>query len=479
MIFHRRDHAVYSSGPPMENPSIRNVDTASRKSKESDVEIQSSEKIGRRFPPLCAGICHDIKDKIPQYISDWKDSWDYRVIPSVLETYFNNLLPALAFAQDMFDRTDNSYGVNEVLLSSAIAGLVFGVFSGQPLCIVGVTGPISIFNYTIYEIIKPLNIHYFGFMFWVCIWSMIMHFLFAIFNTVCLLQYVTAFPCDIFGLFINVVYIQKGIQILTRQFVDDNDDFNLANGYASIMVAILMALFGLAFKFFQLTSLLNYTIRTLISDYSTALSVVFWSGFIHFGGLLNSVSFQRLPVTKAFSPTAHGDQRSSWLAYQDIAVRDVFLALPFGLILTILFYFDHNVSSLMAQKKKYKLTKASTFHYDFTLLGITTGVAGLLGVPAPNGLIPQAPLHTESLLVRDIDGNVVRCAEQRFTNTVQGLMILGTMTRPFLICLGLIPQAVLSGLFFMMGIQGFVSNVIVHRIWFILTDPKKKIRIIS
>jgi len=33
------------------------------------------------------------------------------------------------------------------------------------------------------------------------------------------------------------------------------------------------------------------------------------------------------------------------------------------------------------------------------LLGITTSVAGLLGFPAPNGLIPQAPIHTTSLTI--------------------------------------------------------------------------------
>lgn len=36
-------------------------------------------------------------------------------------------------------------------------------------------------------------------------------------------------------------------------------------------------------------------------------------------------------------------------------------------------------------------------------MGITTFVAGLLGIPAPNGLIPQAPLHTASLVVMGYD----------------------------------------------------------------------------
>ena len=53
-------------------------------------------------------------------------------------------------------------------------------------------------------------------------------------------------------------------------------------------------------------------------------------------------------------------------------------------------------------------------------------------------------------------------------------MILGTMTRPLLVCLGEIPQAVLSGLFFIMGINGLMTNVIIHRIVFLFSDPKRR-----
>jgi hypothetical protein len=53
----------------------------------------------------------------------------------------------------------------------------------------------------------------------------------------------------------------------------------------------------------------------------------------------------------------------------------------------------------MAQGSQFPLRKPAGFHHDFFLLGITTFIAGLLGVPAPNGLIPQAPIHTSSLLI--------------------------------------------------------------------------------
>jgi MFS superfamily sulfate permease-like transporter len=66
-----------------------------------------------------------------------------------------SILPALAFSQDMFEKTDASYGVNEVLLASVLGSVVFSMLAAQPLCIVGVTGPITVFNYTVYDILKP------------------------------------------------------------------------------------------------------------------------------------------------------------------------------------------------------------------------------------------------------------------------------------------------------------------------------------
>lgn len=49
-------------------------------------------------------------------------------------------MPALAFSLDMFEKTSQSYGVNEVLLASVLGAIVFSLFAAQPLVIVGVTG---------------------------------------------------------------------------------------------------------------------------------------------------------------------------------------------------------------------------------------------------------------------------------------------------------------------------------------------------
>ena len=41
-----------------------------------------------------------------------------------------------------------------------------------------------------------------------------------------------------------------------------------------------------------------------------------------------------------------------------------------GLMIAILFFFEHNVASKMAQQKEFNLKNPTTYHYDLFLLGI-------------------------------------------------------------------------------------------------------------
>lgn len=72
-------------------------------------------------------------------------------------------------------------------------------------------------------------------------------------------------------------------------------------------------------------------------------------------------------------------------------------ALVPAIIIVILFYFDHNVSSQMAQRPEFNLRKPATYNYDLLLLGFMTLACGLLGLPPVNGVLPQAPMHTSRL----------------------------------------------------------------------------------
>lgn len=441
----------------------------------------------RRLAWIGLDIRQDLRRRLPYYISDWTDALNYRVIPSVVYIFFANLLPAIAFAQDMFDRTDGAYGVTEVLMGSAMGGIVFGLLAGQPLCIVGVTGPITIFTYTIFDIIVPKNVNFFAFMCWVNIWAFIMHVLIAVFNGVRYMRFVTQFSADIFGCFINIIYIEKGVQLLIRHFEHSDPDSRtaLAASYFQVVVALCMLIFGVSFVLI-LGSADSFWgrpwMRKFVADYTLPILVVFFTGFTFFPGRISVLhnDIIRLSIGRAFQPSAaaveYGREHGWFIHFWNIPVGYVFLAIPFAILLTLLFYFDHNISSIMAQSPRYHFRKPSSFHWDFLVLGFTTLVAGFLGIPAPNGLIPQAPLHVDSLGTghKDKESGLETIVDQRFTNTAQGLATIGMMTGPLLIVLHLVPQGVLAGLFFMMGVPGLLGNELIRRLKLLVTDPAKR-----
>ena len=234
----------------------------------------------------------------------------------------------------MFVKTDNSFGVNEVLLASVLGCVVFALFSAQPLVIVGVTGPITVFSYTVYDIVVPQGTNFFAFMAWIGIWSLIMHWILAATNSCNALTYVTRFSCDIFGFYVAFIYLQKGIQVLTRQWHMNG----ATSAYLSVMVALLVLLFAYGCGVVGDSKLFPRHMRKFIEDYGTPLTIVFFTGFVHYGHM-KDVSVSTLPTTKAFFPT----KDRSWLVdFWDIGVGEVFLAIPFAILLTILFYFDHN-----------------------------------------------------------------------------------------------------------------------------------------
>lgn len=111
----------------------------------------------------------------------------------------------------MYRRTGQFFGITEALFSSALAAMVFSVLGVQPLTIVGITGLISLFNYTIYDIISLYDVSlYPSFMAWTGIWAAVFHWAVAIFNLCDYMRYVTDFSSERFGMYVGIIYMSKG-----------------------------------------------------------------------------------------------------------------------------------------------------------------------------------------------------------------------------------------------------------------------------
>mmetsp|Transcript_18471 Transcript_18471/g.31047 ORF Transcript_18471/g.31047 Transcript_18471/m.31047 type:complete len:581 (-) Transcript_18471:659-2401(-) len=404
-------------------------------------------------------------DRLPYYWSDFKDGRSRKVYAAIPYMFFASLAPALTFAAWLEEETENHYGVTEVLLSTTLCGSFFALFGGQPLIIVGVTGPVSIFSITAYEISKSLDVKFLPWMAWISFWSMLMHLALAVTNSCSLIRLVTRFSCESFGFLIAIIYIKNAVVDLVKFFDEDPLDAAL------LQLVICFGSFWLCLQLskFKELSFFSPLARDVISDYAIPIGMIVFSA-VPFIPKFDDSKISMLDVPDEFQ-TSSG--RGWFVDWMDISIVGIISAIVPAFVLTVLFFFDHNVSSLLSQQNNMGLKKPSCYNYDFMIVGLSILMCGILGIPPTNGLIPQAPLHVRSLAEIDIKegkkgGKVevwTKVHEQRVSGLGQSVAI-GLMLIPFLLknVLGNIPNSVLDGLFLFLGFASFPGNQFYDRL---------------
>lgn len=137
------------------------------------------------------------------------------------------------------------------------------------------------------------------------------------------------------------------------------DSYGSVDGYLSCVVAILY--FGTVYALEKLGTgtLAKPWARGLLADYAypvsfeiipliqeslkhllrvSQISTLFWVGFVHIPGTLKRANISTLPISGAFYPT----QPRNWLIdFWTLDIKWVFVAIPFGFLVMLLFYYDH------------------------------------------------------------------------------------------------------------------------------------------
>lgn len=295
-----------------------------------------------------------------------------------------------------------------------------------------------------------------------------MHFLLAIFNAHdWTMRYVTTFSTEIFSLLNSIIYFHKAVQELQRA--------HSALSFAAFLYAIIGAIGTMLVAIFFSTAeswkpLLHRYLRMGLAEYAAAISIIVFIGMPHVGELA-SLDKQTLQVSShAFRPSSP-DRSVFFVQFWHLPVSWIFAAIIPGFIITVLFFFDHEVSSIICTIDRYGTKKPGGFAWDIVLLGATTALCGILGIPPANGLLPQAPLHSESLLHPENETTAVsmtdeknteaktenkvvtRVYEQRWSAFLHAGAILAFSSPPLQLVLGLTPTSVLAGLFMFMGEQ--------------------------
>jgi len=167
--------------------------------------------------PWMVGIRSDLAARMPLYINDWTCPVGRqlgRVASASLYAYFTSILPAVIFGDQLDGATDGLMAVPEVIMATGMLGVLYSIFAGQALVIVGVTGPVVFFTQTVYMLADTIDAPFLQFMGWIGVWSGLMHIVVAASGATTQVQKVTNFACEIFGFFISAAYIYLGVKAL-------------------------------------------------------------------------------------------------------------------------------------------------------------------------------------------------------------------------------------------------------------------------
>ena len=96
-----------------------------------------------------------------------------------------------------------------MILAVGIGNFVFSIFSGQPLVILGATGPTIIFEQILFNFCDSMDIPFLNFRFWIGMWTALFMIILVAFNTSAVMRLFTRFTEEIFTALVSFVFIYE------------------------------------------------------------------------------------------------------------------------------------------------------------------------------------------------------------------------------------------------------------------------------
>lgn len=453
-----------------------------------DSAMQPESPEDERLWQFMSGIKEDVKANIGFYANDWsKPKKISLILNASIFAYSIQLIPALIFSELIDRKTAGNMATAEVFLATAIMGIIYAVLSGQPLVILGVTGPVAILIGTAYDLALQQNADFFPFFFWICLWAGLLHIITAMTGLVGLVWQVTTFTTQIFEFFVacDFIYVSTRDLIEPIALLNGEHRADRSQQYATAFIGAATFYIAWILTYAESWVFFNKPTRKFLSNYNSLIALIVGTALSYLPGVDLSqdgqVGLDRVNIR--FSPwDGKPTADRSWIVdpMQGISGTQIAFAFIPGFMFYLLFIIDHNVGSILTQSAKYNLTKPPAFHWDFFILGFTFIPSAFLGIPPGNGLIPQSPMHVRALCTRTVvtDENGQRretytnCEEQRWSPMVQSCLFLLSLAA--FQAIRLIPRGCLFGLFFYLGLNMMNGNEIWQRILLNIISEKHR-----
>jgi len=468
-------------------------------------EESGLSRTGRLF----GGLINDIKRKAPWYLSDIKDALSVQCVASWIFLYFACLSPIITFGGLLSQATGKNMAAMESLVSGFVCGIGYGFFSGQPLTILGSTGPVLVFETIVYEFCKEYEWDYMSFRFWIGFWISVILFILVAIDASALVCYITRFTEENFATLIAFIFIMKAIENLFsigRNYPIKASVFgseiscdcaNLTNPqtlmnvsdlntlmpcyesctnyvpdvfFMSVILFVGTFLISIHLKDFKNASFFPAKVRQFISDFAVIIAIFSMSALDYKVG----VDTPKLEVPREFKPTLPD---RGWVIhpFKNTNIQIIVAIVP-ALLGTILIFMDQQITAVIVNRKENKLKKGCGYHLDLFILAILILICSIMGLPWFVAATVLSINHVNSLKLES------ECAapgekpqflgvrEQRMTHILIFLMIgLSVFLTPIL---KHIPMPVLFGVFLYMGVASLKGLQFFDRILIMLMPAK-------
>jgi mannitol/fructose-specific phosphotransferase system IIA component (Ntr-type) len=409
------------------------------------------------------GLVADLRRRIPYYGLDFRDGLHPKALSSIMFLLFAALAPAVTFGGIMADQTGGAIGAVEMLAATAICGVIYALFGGQPLIILGGTGPLLVITAIIYGICESMGIPFLPTYFWVGMWSALFTLIAAATDLSALMRYFTRFTDEIFAALISIIFIVQAVQALLGEFGDD------AGHHEASFLALILGIgcFWVASALFRFRHgvYLRPRVREFLADFGPAIALAAMTLIAL--GFRENVDLAHLAAPEEFGTTSGRD----WLVDPFEAPKWVWLASAGPAILvTILVFLDQNITARIVNSPDHKLRRGSAYHLDLAVVAVLVAVCSAFGLPWLVAATVRSLNHVRSLATTEKrsgpDGEprekIIHTRENRVTGLAIHLLVgVSLLALPLL---RKVPMAVLYGLFLYMGVVSMRGNQFFERL---------------
>ncbi|MXQ87301.1 hypothetical protein E5288_WYG007504 [Bos mutus] len=482
-------HLLLDSPLPSPPPSILcdMVSTTDVKKGPGDTPEDPLQRTGKLF----GGLVRDIRRRYPRYLSDITDALSPQVLSAIIFIYFAALTPAITFGGLLGDKTENMIGVSELLLSTALQGIIFSLLGAQPLLVLGFSGPLLVFEEAFYSFCQTNNLEYIVGRVWIGFWLILLVVLVVAFEGSFLVRFISRYTQEIFSFLISLIFIYETFYKLVTIFQDhplqknyDHDVLTTPKPQAALPNTALLSLVLMAGTFFLAMMLRKFKnssyfpgkLRRFIGDFGVPISILI---MVMVDALIQDTYTQKLSVPEGLSVSNPTER--DWLIHPlgihvEFPIWMMFASALPALLVFILIFLESQITTLIISKPERKMVKGSGFHLDLLLIIGMGGVGAIFGMPWLSATTVRTVTHANALTVMSKDSTpgavsqIQGVKEQRISGLLVAVLVgvsilMGPVLRH-------IPLAVLFGIFLYMGVTSLSGIQLFDRV-LLLLKPRK------